>query len=231
ADGAPALVNPNNLTTKEKKEYDISWRGIGYNQFASDRISVRRYIPDNREDGCKVKHYNLEGLDKTSVIVPFHNEPYTIILRLVHSILDRSPPDLLEEVILVDDASNWEIVKKPLEDYVAQLDGKVKIVRLKKRLGLIQAKMRGADAATAPILTFLDAHSECWLEPLLSEIKVNKRTVISPVIVYVNGWTLQMDNWPSSHIEWGSFTWDMYFDTRPPPKANMNRPGGPYSAI
>ncbi|KAL3311749.1 UDP-N-acetyl-alpha-D-galactosamine polypeptide N-acetylgalactosaminyltransferase [Cichlidogyrus casuarinus] len=189
------------LSPKEAEEYKLKWDGIFYNQFLSDRISVRRYLPDNREAGCKVLEYNLKELEKTSVIVPFHNEPYTVILRLVHSLLDRSPPELLEEVILVDDASDW-----------AQLHGKVRIVRLEKRSGLIQAKLKGADAARAPILTFLDAHTECfpgWLEPLLNEIKVDERTAISPVIVYVDGYTLQMKNWASNEIEWGTFTWDI----------------------
>ena len=62
---------------------------------------------------------------------------------------------------------------------------KVKILRADKREGLIKARLRGAEFAQGPVLTFLDSHIECtqgWLEPLLNRIKKDTKNVVVPII-------------------------------------------------
>ena len=49
--------------------------------------------------------------------------------------------------------------KEPLREYVAKL-GKVKVVRTKKREGLIRARLLGASVAKGDVLTYLDSHCE-----------------------------------------------------------------------
>ncbi|KAH6925348.1 hypothetical protein HPB50_003889 [Hyalomma asiaticum] len=90
----------------------------GMNVVASDHISPNRSVPDMRLEECKYWDYP-EDLPTTSVVVVFHNEGLSVLMRTVHSVINRSPRQFLKEVVLVDDYSDKENLKGELETYIA----------------------------------------------------------------------------------------------------------------
>ena len=54
---------------------------------------------------CKYWWYP-EKLLTASVILAFHNEGWSTLVRTVHSVINTSPPQMLKEVIMVDDFSD-----------------------------------------------------------------------------------------------------------------------------
>lgn len=55
---------------------------------------------------CKNWIYpSTQYLPTASVILVFYDEGWGVLLRTVHSVINTSPPELLKEVVLVDDGS------------------------------------------------------------------------------------------------------------------------------
>lgn len=118
-----------------------------FNLLASEMISLNRSLADVRNPDCKLKHYPNK-LPSTSIVIVFHNEAWSTLLRTVWSVINRSPRPLLQEIILVDDASEREYLGRKLEEYVKRLPVKTFVLRTVKRSGLIRARLLGAKHVT-----------------------------------------------------------------------------------
>ncbi|TWW72536.1 Polypeptide N-acetylgalactosaminyltransferase 16 [Takifugu flavidus] len=225
------------LSRKLLKPGDDPYRDHAFNVQESDRLGGERAIRDTRHYRCASMSYDAE-LPSTSIIITFHNEARSTLLRTVKSVLMRSPPSLVQEIILIDDFSSdrefllcccsftgssgmffWTLLLLPLVkdlqpttslfgffncrpvgtfsapnastsdgcDVVASSSAdeaedcqllaqipKVRCLRNVRREGLIRSRVRGANAASASILTFLDSHCEVntdWLQPMIQRVK------------------------------------------------------------
>ncbi|XP_047533036.1 putative polypeptide N-acetylgalactosaminyltransferase 9 isoform X2 [Vanessa atalanta] len=230
SDNAPGelgkpVVLPTNMSDDAKLAVSEGWKKNAFNQYVSDLISIRRKLPDPRDEWCKQPGRYLEDLPQTSVVICFHNEAWSVLLRTVHSVIDRSPAHLIKEIVLVDDFSDMPHLMQQLDDYMSSLP-KVRIVRATRREGLIRARLLGARYVTAPVLTYLDSHCECtegWLEPLLDRIARNKTTVVCPVIDVIDDNTLEYHYRDSSSVNVGGFDWNLQFNWHPVPAKERSR--------
>ncbi|CAG5120073.1 unnamed protein product [Candidula unifasciata] len=223
--------NAFSLEGEDEKLIDDLIKREAFNRKASDKISLERSVKDVRDKRCKSITYP-KVLPKASVVIIFHNEAWSALLRTAHSVVNRSPPDLLHEVVLLDDFSDKDFLKEKLETYIAETwpDGIVKLVRTKVRSGLIRARIAGANAASGDVLIFLDSHCEAttgWIEPLLSRINEDRRVVVCPSIDAIDAKTLEYSS--NGGYQIGGFSWSLHFtwqdgSPRPLESSNYTKP-------
>ncbi|KAL8437379.1 hypothetical protein ACSSS7_000974 [Eimeria intestinalis] len=172
-------------------------RGGGFNLKLSDHLPLDRDAPDSRQPACMSIDYDLASLPSASVLMVFYNEPFSTLMRSVHSVLNRTPPALLHEIVLLDDGSDAADVAAggngKLENYVKLLP-KVRLVRSPKREGIVGARMRAIRASEADIFVVLDSHIEVqnqWLEPLVSRIKGDRSRIVMPQVDGIDAETFE----------------------------------------
>uniref|UniRef100_A0A8C1SME2 UDP-N-acetyl-alpha-D-galactosamine:polypeptide N-acetylgalactosaminyltransferase 16 n=1 Tax=Cyprinus carpio TaxID=7962 RepID=A0A8C1SME2_CYPCA len=167
------------LSSKQLKTGEDPYREHAFNLQESDRLGSERAIRDTRHYRCASMTFDPD-LPPTSIIITFHNEARSTLLRTIKSVLMRSPPHLIQEIILVDDFSS-----NPEDCRLLSQIPKVRCLRNERREGLIRSRVRGASAASASILTFLDSHCEVntdWLQPMIQRVKEDHTRVVSPII-------------------------------------------------
>ncbi|XP_041358145.1 putative polypeptide N-acetylgalactosaminyltransferase 10 [Gigantopelta aegis] len=218
------------LGAEDEKHKDELYKVNGFNAFASDKISLERSVKDIRHNDCRSKKY-LNRLPNASVVVPFHNEHWSTLLRTAHSVINRSPKYLIHEILLVDDYSTKEFLKEKLDNYLKEHFTNVRVIRAQKREGLIRARLLGAKHATGQVLIFLDSHCEAninWLPPLLEPIAQDKRTVVCPFIDIIDYETFAYR--AQDEGARGAFDWEFFYKRLPLLKSDLEHPAEPFKS-
>lgn len=200
----------------------------GFNALLSDKISLNRSVPDIRHPRCRDKKY-LSELPSVSVVIPFYNEHWSTLLRTVYSVLNRSPNELLTEIILVDDFSSKEFLKEKLDKFVEYNLPKVRVIHLTERGGLITARLAGAKIATGDVLIFLDSHTEAnvaWLPPLLEPIAEDYKTSVCPFIDVIAYDTFEYR--AQDEGARGAFNWKFDYKRLPLRPQDLENPTEPF---
>ena len=188
----------------EEEEMDeemdsIDLLNYGMSMRKSDSLPLNRPIKDLRNMACLFWNYP-DNLPLASVVIAFHNEGLSTLQRTVVTVVTRSPPDLLAEVLLVDDFSDlasYPHLGEELEAWVEGSGGQLRLVRNLRREGLIRSKNRGAEEAKGEAIVFLDAHCEVginWLPPLLAPLRADPKTVAVPIVDLIHHTTFQMSS-------------------------------------
>ncbi|CAL1526262.1 unnamed protein product [Lymnaea stagnalis] len=220
------MGKPVTISEDERVHADETVGEFGFNMVASDKMAMNRTIPDTRLPECKHWHYSTNQ-PKASVILVFHNEGFSTLVRTIHSVVNTSPQKFLHEVVLVDDFSTKSHLKEKLETYVKkEFKGLVKLYRNSKREGLIRTRTRGAELATGEVVVFLDAHCECnrnWLVPLLDRIRQDRTIMAVPVIDGIDFNTMEYTSVYGRTHHRGIFEWGFFYKEAPVPQKELSR--------
>ena len=90
---------------------------------------------------------------KVSVVIVFFDEHLSILLRTIHSIFNRTPHELLREIVLINDNSTIKELYEPLRHYTKKhFNDLVKVYEQRKRRGLVRGRLEGARLAKSDVL-------------------------------------------------------------------------------
>lgn len=199
-------------TIEDKHIRDFGYKQHAFNALVSNNIGLLRNIPDTRNIVCLNQNYKIK-LPTVSIIMCYYDEHLMTLLRSINTVIQRTPINLLTEIILVDDYSDIPDLKTELKVKLRTIDrnGIIKIIRNDKREGLIRARVIGSRLAKGDVLVFLDSHIEVnndWLQPLLYQIAKENSTLAVPVIDIINPDTFVYS--PSPLVR-GGFNWGLHF--------------------
>ncbi|KAF8820321.1 putative polypeptide n-acetylgalactosaminyltransferase 12 [Cardiosporidium cionae] len=162
-----------------------------YDNSAVELSSIDKNVFKSVKDSTCAVPDNREFTPTFSIIISARDEEKYIAKTILYILLN-TPAHLIEEILIVDDASSL-----PLLDVLNKLlpqnsRGFVKVVRLPEHSGLIRARLVGTKIAKGSYFVFMDAHCKPksgWIQALQHHLQQNYKRVVSPVILVLNSST------------------------------------------
>lgn len=196
---------------------------------AEDDFFSRLYIPNLRgvrkleiqnffTGMCGRYRFDETKMPTASIIVTVQNEHDGMLTLTVHTLLARTPPSLLKEIIIVDDNGIGEGVRGNVNETeleeLKNTSPKVMILTNKDREGVARCRMRGSRQASGEVLVFVDSHVEMlsatWLQHLLVPITEDPKTLAAQTLDIISD--LDWSYGPGSgDLLYGVITDDFWF--------------------
>ncbi|CAL8072159.1 unnamed protein product [Orchesella dallaii] len=212
---------------QQLKNITEGYEKFGFNEFVSNLIPHNRSLPDFRNEWCqKGSQTYSKDLPTASIIIAFHNEAKSTLLRTLYSILERSDEDLMKEILLVNDFSSEENFDTTWLENVLPND-KIRIINTLQKEGVARARTLGAMNAKSSIIIFLDSHvevTEGWLEPLLHRIALFEKAIVAPSIEVIDANTFRFKASTSNATKTGIFDWSLEVKRK---STRISSPGAP----
>ena len=130
--------NPNSPSSLSRPQCTVCEVPEDYREegCADEMVRLRKLYTDTGSDQAHISHNDaIWDLPNTTIIFTFCNEPFQSLFYSIHSVLERSPQNLIHEIILVDDGSKDVEYMTELEERIVDLP-KVKLLRLGRRAGV-----------------------------------------------------------------------------------------------
>ncbi|MCP9257590.1 hypothetical protein DINM_000749 [Dirofilaria immitis] len=214
------------INEAERKRYEWGVEKFAYDLLASDKIGPHRKLSPVYHKLCESLSRNI-SLD-VSIIIIYHNEALSVLIRMLNSIFDHTPSKLLNEIILYDDYSDYDTL---LINHIINYGNHVrwpmeKIItwRSNERLGLIKAKVYASRMAHGDVLIFWIVIVKllhyglnlcyCQFRKILQgsrmrhENKVENFRVVLPVVDLISPKTFEFSK---AMIAKGVFDWHLDF--------------------
>ena len=148
--------------------------------------SLHGLLPQSKPvpDASCLRHLDQNFTTTVTVVMCMKNELIYLLLRTITTLVKRTPPHLLREILVIDDGSAVDSSQEIL-DFSLKMKIPVRIQRNSVSVGITNCRNSGIRQALGEVVVILDSHMEVadiWLEPLLDILLKRPRAVAVPTL-------------------------------------------------